>query len=144
MRRASRWWRGASRTVSRPDVRPLRLAVVGVGHLGQHHARLLASMEGVELVGVVDIQAERANQVAAAYGTKAFTDAGAVLGIVDAVSVAVPTDVHLDVAMPFLERGVAALVEKPLAPTVADADRLIATAERQGLILAAGHTERFN
>ena len=127
-----------------PDPRRLRIAVVGVGYLGQHHARLLAAMEDVELVGVVDIRPERAREVAAAYGTQAFTESAAVLGQVDAVSVAVPTDVHVEVAMPFLDRGVAALVEKPLAPTVADADRLIAAAERQGLVLAAGHTERFN
>jgi predicted dehydrogenase len=127
-----------------PDAKPLRVAVVGVGHLGQHHARLLAAMDGVALVGVVDIRPERASQIAASYGTRAFTDAAAVLDRVDAVSVAVPTDVHVEVALPFLERGVAALVEKPLAPTVADADRLIDAAKRVGVVLAAGHTERFN
>ena len=101
-------------------------------------------MEGVELVGVVDIRPERAARVSAACGTTAFTDAKDVLGRVDAVSVAVPTDVHVEVTMPFLDAGVAALVEKPLAPTVADADRLIAAAASRGLVLAAGHTERFN
>ena len=123
---------------------PTRVAVVGVGHLGQHHARLLAAMEGVELVGVVDTKPGRAADIAAKYGGAPFTDASAVLGRVDAVSIAVPTESHVAVALPFVERGVAALVEKPLAPTVEDADRLIEAASRTGVVLAAGHTERFN
>ena len=122
----------------------LRVAVIGVGHLGQHHARLLGSMDGVELVGVVDAKPGRAEGVAATCGTKAWPAARDLLGHVDAVTIAVPTVSHLDVALPFLERGVAALVEKPLAPTVADAERLIAVAASAGTTLAAGHTERFN
>jgi predicted dehydrogenase len=122
----------------------LRVAVIGVGHLGQHHARLLASIDGVELVGIVDIKPGRAEDIAAKYGTKAWPAASDLLGHVDAVTIAVPTVSHLDVALPFLERGVAALVEKPLAPTVADAERLIDTAARGNATLAAGHTERFN
>ena len=121
----------------------LRVAVIGVGHLGQHHARLFASMNEVELVGVVDSKPGRAEEVAAKYGTACAT-AGALLGRVDAVTVAVPTISHVEVALPFLERGVAVLVEKPLAPLVADADRLIDIAARCGATLAAGHTERFN
>ena len=101
-------------------------------------------MNGVELVGVVDTKPGRADEVAAKCGTRAWRAAGDLLGHVDAVSIAVPTVSHLDVALPFLERGVAALVEKPLAPTVADAERLIDTAARGGATLAAGHTERFN
>jgi predicted dehydrogenase len=122
----------------------LRIAVIGVGHLGQHHARLLASMEGVELVGIVDTKPGRAEQVAATYGTRAWPAASDLLERIDAVTIAVPTVSHLDVALPFLERGVSALVEKPVAPTVADAERLISTAASAGAILAAGHTERFN
>jgi predicted dehydrogenase len=122
----------------------LRIAVIGVGHLGQHHARLLGAMDGVELVGVVDTKPGRAEDVAAKSGTRAWPVASDLLGLVDAVTIAVPTASHLDVALPFLERGVAALVEKPLAPTVADAERLISTAARAGTTLAAGHTERFN
>ena len=122
----------------------LRIAVVGVGHLGQHHARLLASMDEVDLVGVVDIRRERAEHIAAKYGTRAFADARDVLPLVDAVSVAVPTESHVAVAMPFVERGCAVLVEKPLASSLADVDRLITAAARSGSVLAAGHTERFN
>ena len=126
------------------DARVLRVAVVGVGYLGQHHARLLAAMPQVELVGVVDVRPERAAEIAAAHGTTAFVDARDVLDRVDAVSIAVPTSAHVEVAMPFIDRGVAVLVEKPLASTVADADRLIEAASRRGVVLAAGHTERFN
>jgi predicted dehydrogenase len=122
----------------------LRVAVIGVGHLGQHHARLLASMDGVELVGVVDTKPGRAAEIAAKYGTRAWTAARDVFGRIDAVTVAVPTVSHLEVALPFLERGVAVLVEKPLAPVVADAERLIEAATQGGATLAAGHTERFN
>ncbi|HLG54487.1 MAG TPA: Gfo/Idh/MocA family oxidoreductase [Vicinamibacterales bacterium] len=122
----------------------LRVAVIGVGHLGQHHARLFASMGDVELIGVVDTKPGRADEIAAAHGTRGFASAGALVGHVDAVTIAVPTVSHVDVAWPFLERGVAVLVEKPLASSVADADRLIEIAARHGATLAAGHTERFN
>ena len=123
---------------------PLRVAVIGVGHLGQHHARLLAGMEGVELVAVVDTKPGRAAEIAAKYGGAPLTDASEVLGRVHAVSIAVPTESHVAVALPFVERGVPVLVEKPLASSVAEADRLIGEAERRGVLLAAGHTERFN
>jgi predicted dehydrogenase len=123
---------------------PLRIAVIGVGHLGQHHARLLAGMEGVELAGVVDTKPGRAQAIASTYGAEAFVDASAVLDRIDAVSIAVPTESHVAVALPFIDRGIAVLVEKPIAPSVAEADRLIEAARRRGVLLAAGHTERFN
>ena len=122
----------------------LRVAVIGVGHLGQHHARLFAEMPDVELVGVVDTKAGRAEEIANKYGTRAFTNAADVRSMVDAVTVAVPTQSHIDVAMPFVTQGSAVLVEKPLASSLADADRLIAAAAQRGSVLAAGHTERFN
>ena len=122
----------------------IRFAVVGVGHLGQHHARILSAMPGVELVGVVDIKPGRAEEVAARYGTASFTDASGVIGRVDGVCIATPTVSHVDAALPFLESGAAVLVEKPMAATVADADRLIAAADARGVLLGVGHTERFN
>jgi predicted dehydrogenase len=122
----------------------LRMAVIGVGHLGQHHARILRSMPGVELVGVVDVDRERAGRVAAECGVTPYGEWRGVLGKVDAVSVAVPTEAHVEVALPFLERGCPALVEKPLARTLAEADRLVEAARAAGVVLAAGHTERFN
>lgn len=123
---------------------PLRVAVIGVGHLGRHHARIFASLPGAALVGVVDINEARAREIAAQHGTAAFTNAEAMLGRVDAVSVAVPTESHLAVARPFLERGIATLVEKPLARSVGEANALLEAAARGGAVLAAGHTERYN
>jgi predicted dehydrogenase len=122
----------------------LRVAVIGVGHLGQHHARLFATMDDVELVGVVDTKPGRAEEIAAKYGTRAFHAAADVSAIVDAVTIAVPTVSHVDVALPFVERGVAVLVEKPLAASMREADQLVDAAARKDVILAAGHTERFN
>jgi len=122
----------------------LRVAVIGVGHLGEHHARLLAAMDHVDLVGVVDTKPGRADEIAAKYGTRAFRDAADVRSLVDAVTVAVPTESHVDVALPFIEQGNAVLVEKPLAASLSAADRLIDAAARRGSVLAAGHTERFN
>jgi predicted dehydrogenase len=125
-------------------MRTFRTAVIGVGHLGQHHARLLSGMTGVDLVGVVDTKPGRAAEIAAKYGSQPFMHAAEVLDRVDAVSVAVPTVAHLEVARPFLERGIPVLVEKPLAASLADADVLIDLAARHRTVLATGHTERFN
>jgi predicted dehydrogenase len=122
----------------------LRVAVVGVGYLGRHHARILSQLAGVELVGVVDRNAPRAAQIAAACGTRAFADAADLPDGLDAVTVAAPTEWHHAIARPFLERGVPVLVEKPLARSVAEADAIIAAAARGGAALAVGHTERFN
>jgi predicted dehydrogenase len=121
----------------------LRVAVIGVGHLGRHHARLLSAMEGVRLTAVVDPVVERAVAAAEATGARALTDARE-LGEIDAVTVAVPTELHKDVAMPFLERGIAVLVEKPMARSIAEADALIEAARASGATLAVGHTERYN
>lgn len=123
---------------------PLRVAVIGVGHLGRHHARILSTLEGTTLVGVVDAKAERAAEIAAACHTVPVPSVGDLLDKVDAVSVAVPTEHHLEVALPFLERGISVLVEKPLARTVEEADRMIAAAESSGATLATGQTERYN
>jgi hypothetical protein len=111
---------------------------------GQHHARLLASLDGVELVGICDTNSGRAADIAAKFGGQVFADARDLLSRVDAVTVAVPTVSHVDVALPFLDAGIATLVEKPIAPSVHDADRLVNAAERGGALLATGHTERFN
>jgi predicted dehydrogenase len=123
---------------------PLRVAVIGVGHLGRHHARILASLPGVELVAVVDTNAARAAEIAARVGTEALNDARLLRGRVDAVTIAVPTERHHDIAMPLLSEGVPALVEKPMARTLAEADAMIAAAAASGAALAVGHTERFN
>ena len=121
-----------------------RIAVIGVGHLGQHHARILAAMPEVDLVAVVDTNQARAAEVAAKYATSPFTDASTLIGRVDAVTIATPTVSHVQVALPFIEAGVASLVEKPLAASLAEADRLVKAAAARGTLLATGHTERFN
>jgi predicted dehydrogenase len=124
--------------------KPLRVAVIGVGHLGKHHARILSALDGASLVAVVDKLPARAAEIAAIYRTRALTDSRALLGDVDAVSVAVPTELHRDIALPFLERGIAVLVEKPMARSLAEADEMIAAASASGATLAVGHTERYN
>ena len=122
----------------------LRVGVVGVGSLGRHHARILSTLPDVSLAAVVDINRGRAEEVASAHGTRALFEARDLVGKVDAVTIAVPTAVHAEVALPFLEAGVPALVEKPIARTIGEADTMIAAAARRGVALAVGHTERFN
>ena len=122
----------------------VRMAVIGVGHLGRHHARLLAAMPGVRLVGVVDTNVTRAEEVAASAGSTAHTAWRELVGEVDAVTIAVPTDAHLDVALGCIGAGIHVLVEKPLARSVAEADAMIEAAAARGVQLAVGHTERFN
>ena len=121
-----------------------RVGVIGVGHLGQHHARLLAAMPEVELVAVVDTKPGRAEEIAKKHGGAALTDAAGLVGRVDAVIVATPTASHVDMALSFIEAGVAVLVEKPIAISLDEADRLVEAAAARGTVLAVGHTERFN
>ena len=120
------------------------VAVVGVGHMGRHHARLYHEMPGAELVALVDANVDRARAVANEYGVAALGNPEALPDHVKAVSVAVPTVHHLSVAQYLMRRGVDVLVEKPLAPNIAEAEQLLATARETGRILAVGHTERFN
>lgn len=123
---------------------PLRVAVIGVGHLGRHHARILSALPGATLVGVVDVNRARAEEIAAGANTRAVVHGDDLLGAVDAVTVAVPTERHLEVALPFLRAGISVLVEKPMARSLAEADDMIAAARASGAALAVGHTERFN
>jgi predicted dehydrogenase len=122
----------------------IRIGVIGVGHLGRHHARILATLEGASLAGVVDINSARAAEIAASSGTRGMTDYRDLLGHVDAVSIAAPTELHHQIALPFLERGVGVLVEKPMTRTLAEADALIVAARASGAVLAVGQTERYN
>lgn len=123
---------------------PLKVAVVGVGHLGRHHARILSVLPGVELVAVVDIHEGRAREVAEATGSRPEIDAATVVDQIDAVTIAVPTEHHYAVALPFLRARVPVLVEKPMTRTLEEADGLIEAAAAAGVVLAVGHTERFN
>ena len=124
--------------------RALRVGVVGVGHLGRHHARILAELPGVELVAVVDVNAETARVVAAETRSRAETDPATLLSEVDAVTLAVPTEAHRRLALPFLRQGVPVLVEKPIAASVEQADEMIRAAADANTTLAVGHTERYN
>jgi predicted dehydrogenase len=149
----------------------LRVAVIGVGHLGRHHARILSSLPGVQLAAVVDTNRARAEEIARTVNAEALYDARLLTGVVsgfppppkataglaeapsgreggsrtvDAVTIAVPTEKHREIAMPFLSAGIPVLVEKPMAKSLAEADELIAAAAKANVALAVGHTERFN
>jgi predicted dehydrogenase len=122
----------------------LRVGVVGVGHLGQHHARIYDQLDECDLVGVCDARRARAEEIAARHSVAALDDPRELIGKVDAVSIATPTEHHFAVARDFLEAGVATLVEKPLCRTVAEARELCALAARRGVPLQVGHIERFN
>jgi len=126
------------------STRPIRVAVIGVGHMGRHHARLYSELPQAELVAVVDSNAERAHQCAAEYRTKALTRLDELPGDVAAASVAVPTSHHLPIGQELLRRGVATLIEKPLAPSVDEAEQLLECARQAKTLLSVGHTERFN
>ncbi|MHC4944791.1 MAG: Gfo/Idh/MocA family oxidoreductase [Planctomycetota bacterium] len=123
----------------------LRIAVVGVGHLGKHHARIYSQMPGVKLVGVVDTDKERAETVADRHDSRTFTSYAELPDELDAVSIAVPTTGHFELASYFLKRGVSVLVEKPMTATLEEAEELdrIAAATKDAC-LQVGHIERFN
>lgn len=122
----------------------MRVGVVGVGALGQHHARVYSSLPDAILVGVVDARPGRAEEIARALQTRAFTDYRELFGKIDAVSIATPTTLHAEIGEQFLNHGVSVLVEKPISHSLMDADRLIRAAESNGLVLQVGHLERFN
>jgi predicted dehydrogenase len=122
----------------------LRTAVVGVGYLGRFHAQKYQQVAGSTLVGVVDAHAETAARVGAELQVEFLTDYHLLLGRVDAVSIAVPTPLHFQVAHDFLDQGVHVLVEKPVTTTVAEAQALIDLAARRKCVLQVGHLERFN
>ena len=125
----------------------LRTAVIGVGSLGQHHARNYAEIAAAgqtKFVGVCDTNEENAKTIAGKNHCDHYTDWRDLLGKVDAVSIVTPTETHCEIACAFLEKGVNVLVEKPIARTLEEADRMIETAARSGAKLMVGHLERFN
>jgi predicted dehydrogenase len=124
--------------------RALPIGVIGVGSLGYHHARILSDLPGAALTGIFDVDEERAAEVAAQLGTRAFSSLEALLGEVEAAVVSVPTSAHAEVAEEALGRGVHLLIEKPLARSLEEADRILAAAARSGTLVATGHVERFN
>jgi len=125
----------------------LRVAAIGVGSLGRHHARNYAELaaEGrVEMIGVCDPDQVTRERISSEHGCTGFTDWRELIGKVDAVSIATPTETHAEIACAFLGSGVHTLVEKPLAATLAEADRMIAAAASSGAKLMVGHLERYN
>lgn len=123
----------------------IRVAVVGAGEFGRNHVRVWREMEGAELVGIVDANAERGAKVAAEFGTRALPDVKALAAErVQAVSLAVPTKEHARVGCELLAAGHDVLVEKPMASSLEEADALISAAKQAGRILQIGHVERFN
>lgn len=123
---------------------PLPVAVIGAGHMGRHHVRIFSRMRGVRLAAVIDPNLDRARSLAEPLGVPYAAELGPQLGDLAAACVAVPTVHHLAVARPLLERGLGVLIEKPLAPTAAEAEEIAAIARRCGAIVQVGHTERFN
>jgi len=123
---------------------PLPVGVVGVGSLGQHHARLYASLPEARLVGVFDTRTDRAAEIARQFRTKAYPSLDALLADVEAVSVVVPTTAHHEVGLAALARGRHVLVEKPIAAALGEAEELVSAADKAGVLLQTGHVERFN
>ncbi len=122
----------------------MNVGVIGVGYLGRYHAEKYAALPEVELVGVVDTDPDQGRQVAGRLNTRWFPDAASLYGLVNAVSIVVPTAYHYRTALPFLEQGVHVLLEKPMTVTLEEADGLIAAATRKATLLQIGHIERFN
>jgi predicted dehydrogenase len=125
-------------------MRRLRVAVVGVGHLGKEHARVYAELPGVILAGVVDIRAEQAEKIARLYNTRYFLNYKEIIEKVEAVSITVPTTLHYAIAKEFLQHGVHVMIEKPMTGTISDARDLINVSKVKGVVLQAGYIERFN
>jgi predicted dehydrogenase len=124
--------------------RKVKVGVVGVGSLGQHHARIYAELEGAELAGIYDVSPERAKEIAEKHNTRAFGSLDELAGAVEALSLVVPTDKHHEIGLQLIDRGLHLLIEKPIAATTAEAEALVAQAQKKGVILQVGHIERFN
>jgi predicted dehydrogenase len=126
------------------DLKKLAVGVIGVGYLGQHHARIYSNIDSVDLVGVCDTSEEQGRKIASHYDTKYYTDRNELLEHVDAVSVAVPTPLHHEVSKDVMAQGKHLLLEKPIAEKLAQADELIQISKDRGVVFQIGHIERFN
>jgi predicted dehydrogenase len=137
-------WQWADVFKSKTQNSTVRVGVAGVGSLGQHHARVYASLAGVELVGIFETNDTRANEICAKHGCQRFATLEALGAACDAVSVVVPTDKHADVALPLLANGAHLLIEKPLCASLEEAERVLAAAQAGNRIVQVGHIEHFN
>ena len=133
-----------SQQAQRIQAEPVRVGVIGVGNMGQHHTRVLSMLKDVELVGVSDVNVERGLATAGKYRARFFEDYHDLLKHSDAVCVAVPTRLHHAVGMACLDAGVHVLIEKPIAASIAEAESLVNAAAQSNCILQVGHIERFN
>ena len=122
----------------------MRVGVVGAGGLGYHHVRILRELQGPAFAGFYDARADRADQVARELGVVAHRSLESLLDVVDAVTIVVPTPAHFAVAREVLGRGIHALIEKPIATSLAEADEMLALARANGVLVQTGHVERFN
>jgi predicted dehydrogenase len=122
----------------------LRVGVIGVGHLGEFHVQKYKAIPTAELVGIVDTDLERANEVGGRYGTRVFRERSELLDRIDGVSLVVPTEMHFDVAKDILSKGVHLLIEKPITYKAKPADTLVRMAQERDLVLQVGLIERFN
>ena len=126
------------------DNRKVDIGVIGIGHLGQHHVRLLSEIEGANLVGISDLNETAGTELSAKYNVPYFKDYRDMISKVSAVSIVVPTVLHHEVAKFFLERNVHTFIEKPITKTLQEANDLVALAGEKQLTLQVGHVERFN
>ncbi|MCD6185600.1 MAG: Gfo/Idh/MocA family oxidoreductase [Deltaproteobacteria bacterium] len=125
-------------------MKKLRIGVVGVGYLGKFHTEKYAKMENVDLVGVVDLDKSRADNIAAQFNTLSFSHHTDLINKIDAASIVASTPEHYTVSKDFLENGIDVMIEKPITTSIADADKLIDLAKEKDLIIQVGHLERFN
>jgi len=125
-------------------MKDLRVGVIGVGNIGQHHVRVLSALRGVELSGVADTNEDQAGAIAHRYGSKPFREFRELFSEVDAVIIAVPTSLHYEVGMACIDAGLHVLIEKPLAETCVQAEELTEAASRREVVLQVGHVERFS
>ncbi len=122
----------------------MKVAVIGAGYLGRFHALKYAAMEDVELVAVVDVDEDRAKQVAVEANSTPYINCMDVIELIDAASVVVPTTLHYEVASQLLKAGIHVMLEKPMTTTVEEAEELLELAASKGLVLQVGHLERYN
>ena len=122
----------------------IKVGVIGVGHLGQHHVRYYSELPEAELVGVFDTHRAAAERAVARTGARVFDSAEALADACDALSIVTPTKHHFEVASVLLARGKHLLVEKPITDNGAQAEQLVRLAQARGLVLQVGHVERFN
>ncbi len=126
------------------DMRKIKCGVVGLGYLGQHHARIYNELDGCELVGIFELNATRAKEISDQYNCKIFDSLDSIAESCDAISVVVPTDKHCEVAVPLLEKRVHLLIEKPLCEDLEEAQKILEAARKNNCVVQVGHIEHFN